>query len=122
MNKSLINTGEPRNVVGHIISGAVASAIISGTINYKKIKEKKISKSEAVKDTVKRTSQGAIATGAAIATANYIGQKGGFLKALTAASVGMVGIYAFEIFDEKLDSKCKVVENDKKDLIKKENQ
>ena len=31
-----INTGTPRNVLGHVISGAIASAVISGAINYKK--------------------------------------------------------------------------------------
>ena len=84
MNQPLINTGEPRNVLGHIVSGAVASALVSGTINYKKLKKEEISSQEAIKDTIKRTSQGAIATGAAIATANYLGQKGGLFKALTA--------------------------------------
>ena len=105
MNQPIINTGEPRNVLGHIVSGAVASAIVSGTINYKKVKDEEISSDEAIKDTVKRTSQGAIATGAAIATANYVGQKGGLFKALTAASIGMAGIYALEVIDEKLNSK-----------------
>lgn len=97
----VINTGEPRNVVGHIVSGAIASALVSGTINYKKVKDEKISTGEAISDTVKLASQGAITTGAAIATANYLGQKGGFLKALYALSIGMAGIYAIEVFDEK---------------------
>jgi len=117
MNQPLINTGEPRNVLGHIVSGAVASAIVSGTINYKKVKEEEISQNEAIKDTVKRTSQGAIATGAAIATANYIGQKGGLFKALTAASIGMAGIYAIEVIDEKLEAKYDAVSHDETDLI-----
>ncbi len=97
-----INTGEPRNVVGHIVSGAIASAIVSGTINYKKTKQKQISQQEAIKDTIKKTTQGGIATGSAIAAANYIGQGNGFMKAMTAISIGMAGIYAVEILDEKL--------------------
>jgi len=97
-----INTGEPRNVVGHVVSGAIASAIISGTINYKKATRAKISTSEAVKDTVKKTAQGGIATGSAIAAANFLGQPNGLLKALTAVSVGMAGIYAIEVLDDKL--------------------
>lgn len=111
MREVLINTGEPRNVLGHIVSGAVASAIVSGSINYKKVKEKKITSKEATRDTVKIASQGAIATGSAIATANYIGQKGGFLKALTALSVGMAGIYAIEVINDKLEEKELVLEN-----------
>lgn len=101
----LINTGEPRNIVGHIVSGAVASAVVAGTINYKKLKEGKVSPNQAIADTVKLTSQGAIATGTAIATANYIGQKGGFMKALYAVSIGMAGIYAIEVFEDKYKSK-----------------
>ena len=105
MKKPLIDTGEPRNVLGHIVSGAVASAIISGSINYKKVKEKKITSKEAARDTVKIASQGAIATGSAIATANYVGQQNGFLKAMTALSVGMAGIYAVEVINDKLEEK-----------------
>lgn len=105
INQVIINTGEPRNVIGHIVSGAIASAIVSGTINYKKLKDEKITKAEAIADTVKLTSQGAIATGAAIATTNYIGQKGGLLKATYALSIGMAGIYALEVIDEKYKNK-----------------
>jgi len=111
MTDPLLNLGEPRNVLGHIVSGAIASAVVSGTINYKKLKENKISQQDAVKDTVKRTSQGAIATGTAIATTNYLGQKGGFLKALTALSIGMSGIYAVELIDDKLGANYAPIEN-----------
>ncbi len=121
MKQPLINTGEPRNVLGHIVSGAVASAIVSGTINYKRVKDEEISQNEAVKDTVKRTSQGAIATGAAIATANYLGQKGGLFKALTAASVGMAGIYALEVIDETLSAKYEALSCEDKVLLEEEN-
>eukprot|EP01155_Anaeramoeba_flamelloides_P032647 Anaeramoba_flamelloidesa94143_119.p4 GENE.a94143_119~~a94143_119.p4 ORF type:complete len:125 (-),score=31.27 a94143_119:930-1304(-) len=121
MYQPTVNTGEPRNVLGHIVSGAVASAIVSGTINYKKLKEEKIEAKDALKDTVKKTSQGAVATGAAIATANYLGQKGGFLKAMTAVSIGMAGIYAIEIIDEKLQEKESIaIENEETELIEKE--
>lgn len=107
---SIINTGEPRNVTGHIVSGAIASAIISGAINYKKVKNNQMNKQDAIKDTIKLTSQGAIATGAAIATANYIGTTNGFAKALGALSVGLMGVYAIEVIDEKIDNK-KLIEN-----------
>ena len=122
MNRPVINTGEPRNVLGHIVSGAVASAIVSGAINYKKVKEEKLDSKEAIKDTVKKTSQGAIATGAAIATANYIGQEGGFFKALTSASIGIAGIYAVEILDDKLESKYLLANNEEKLKLKDNNE
>lgn len=111
MNDIVIDTGAPRNVLGHVVSGAVASAVISGAINYKKAQAKQISNNEAIKDTVKKTSQGAIATGAAIATANYLGQQGGLFKALTAASIGIMGVYALEVIEEKLDQKYLTNEN-----------
>ncbi|MBS9782658.1 MAG: hypothetical protein KGV43_02510 [Arcobacter sp.] len=100
----MINTGEPRNILGHIVSGAVASAVISGAVNYKKYKENKINKNEAIKDTAKMASQGAIATGSAIATANYIGSNNP-LKALSAISVGFLGIYALEVMEDKINDK-----------------
>ena len=111
MKEIVIDTGTPRNVLGHVISGAIASAVVSGAINYKKAQNKQITKKEAIKDTIKRTSQGAIATGSAIATANYLGQKGGLLKAATALSIGMAGIYAIEVIEEKLDQKYLTNEN-----------
>lgn len=111
MKEIIIDTGTPRNVLGHVISGAIASAIVSSAINYKKTQSRQITKKEAIKDTIKRTSQGAIATGSAIATANYLGQKGGLLKAMTALSIGIMGIYAVEIIEEKLDQKYLTTEN-----------
>ncbi len=114
MNSIVINTGEPRNVLGHIVSGAVASGIISGAINYKKLKENEISSTEAIKDTVKVTSQGAIATGAAIATANYVGQPNGVFKALAAAAIGVAGVYAVEKLDEKINDKDLIEDNKEK--------
>jgi len=99
-----INTGTPRNVLGHIISGAIASAVVSGAINYKKYQAGDMKSCEAIKDITKRTSQGAIATGSAIATTNYIGE-GSWLKALTSAAIGVAGVYALEIAQEKLEQK-----------------
>ncbi len=111
MRELVIDTGAPRNVLGHVISGAIASAVVSGAINYKKVKSDELEKKAAIKDTIKKTSQGAIATGAAIATANYLGQKGGLFKALTALSVGAMGIYAVEVIEEQLDNKYLTNEN-----------
>ena len=105
-----INTGTPRNVLGHVISGARASAVISGALNYKKYQNGQIKKCEAIKDTTKKATQGAIVTGSAIATTNYIGE-GNYLRALTSASIGMAGIYALEIIEEKLEQKYLINQN-----------
>ena len=99
-----IDTGTPRNVLGHVISGAIASAVVSGAINYKKTQNGSLNKNCAIKDTVKRASQGAIVTGSAIATTNYIGE-GNYLRAFTALSIGLAGVYALEIIEEKLEEK-----------------
>ena len=40
MKDLTINTGTPRNVLGHVISGAIASAVVSSAINYKKVQLK----------------------------------------------------------------------------------
>lgn len=110
MKKLEINTGPARNVLGHVISGAIASAVVSGAANYKKAQNGEIKTCQAIKDTVKRASQGAIATGSAIATANYIGE-GNWLKALTSLSIGAVGVYALEVVEEKLEQKYLTNEN-----------
>ncbi len=97
------NTDNP--ILRSVITGAVASAVAASTVNYRKVKNKEITATQAVKETVKRSSQGAIATAAAVQTANYLTQKGGFLKAMTTLSVGMAGIYAIEMLDDKLEEK-----------------
>ena len=43
MKEITIDTGAPRNVLGHVISGAIASAVVSGAINYKKVQSREIS-------------------------------------------------------------------------------
>lgn len=118
-NQPLVNN--PTNpVLRSVITGAIASAVASGTVNMKKIKNNEISKSEAAKDVIKRASQGAIATGAAVATASYLTQKGGFFKALTTISVGMAGVYALEVLDDKLQEKYAPISYDEKELIEEE--
>ena len=49
MKEIVIDTGTPRNVLGHVISGAIASAVVSGAINYKKAQNRQITKKEAIK-------------------------------------------------------------------------
>lgn len=107
-------------VLRSVITGAIASAVASSTVNMRKVKNEEISKSDAIKDVVKRSSQGAIATGAAVATAGYLTQKGGFFKALTTISIGVAGVYAIEVLDDKLQEKYAPVCCDEKELIEEE--
>ena len=90
-----IDTGAPRSVAGHVISGSLAAGAVAGALNYNKYKKGEIAKSEAVNNSLKLSAQGGIATGSAIAAANYMGQ-GNFLGMLTAVSLGAMGVYAVE--------------------------
>jgi len=109
----VINTGEERSVTGHVVSGAIASATIAGGLNYSQYKKGAIEKEVAIKNSIKLTLQGGIATGAAIAAANYLG-KGSVLGVLSAISVGVAGVYGVEKISEAIDekmAKVEVVEN-----------
>ncbi len=86
-----------------VLTGTIASAVASSSVNMRKVRNEEITKSEALREIAKRTSQGAIATSAAVATAGYLTQKGSFLKALTTISIGMAGIYAIEVLGDKID-------------------
>lgn len=97
-----IDTGTPRSVTGHFISGAIASSIVASAINYKKYQNNEISQSELVNDTLKTTLQGAIATASAVATTNYIGE-GKIMQAMTAMSIGAMGVYGTHKVYEKLE-------------------
>ena len=111
----MIDTGDERSVTGHFISGTVFSAIFAGAMNYNKYKNEELSKDEMIQDTGRLALQGGIGTASAVATANYVGN-GNYLGALTAISLGAMGIYgvqkASEMIEEKADEaeKVKVIE------------
>ncbi len=95
----MIDTGAPRNVTGHVVSGAIASAAIAGGMQYSQLKQGKVSQKEAIATTVKLSLQGGIATGAAIAAANHLG-RGSIFGVLGALSIGIAGVYAVEKVSE----------------------
>jgi energy-converting hydrogenase Eha subunit H len=97
----MIDTGKPRSVVGYMISGAIASSVVAGAINYNKYKKEEISKNDAIKETIKLTAQGAIATGSATATVYAIGDRKMF-RALHATLFGIASIYIIEKVSEKI--------------------
>lgn len=100
MATTMINMGAPRNVGGHVVSGALASGIVASALNYDRYKKVAISKEDAIKNALKLTVQGGIATGSAIAAANYLG-RGSFLGMLSAVSIGIAGIYGVEKLYDK---------------------
>ncbi len=110
-----IDTGDERSVTGHLVSGTVFSAVFGGSINYAKYKKNEITQKELFNDTVKLALQGGIATASAVATANYIG-KGNWLGALSAASIGAMGVYTTQKVYDKLEiesTKIKEIEDAK---------
>ncbi len=104
MYRLAIDTGTPRNVTGHLVSGALASGTIATAINYNRYKNAEIDKNAAIKNSLKLAVQGGIATSSAIAAANYLG-KGETYKMLSAISLGILGVYTLEKLDEKLNNK-----------------
>lgn len=104
-----IDTGSPRSIPGHIISGGIASGVVAGATNYTKFQRDEISKKDAIKNSLRLTVQGGIAMGSAIAAANYIG-RGNWLGAIGAVSLGLGGIYATQKLSEIVDEKVQKIE------------
>jgi len=105
-----IDTGVPRSVSGHVISGAFASAIVAGAVNYNRYLKSEISKKEALSNSLKRTIQGGIATGSSIAAANHLGS-GNIFGMLTTVSLGAIGVYLVETMSESLINKKETQNN-----------
>ncbi len=111
-----IDTGTPRSVTGHIVSGALASGTIATAFNYNSYKKNEIEKNEAIKKTLKLTVQGAITTSSAVAAANYLG-RGETFKMLGAISLGILGVYALEKIDEKIQNKTLITNEGENNAI-----
>lgn len=110
-----IDMGAPRSVAGHIVSGALASGALAGALNYDKFKKEQMSKNEAVQNTLKLSVQGGIATGSAIAAANYLGQ-GNIFGMLTAVSLGAMGVYATEKVSEQIENRIMIAHQEVKTI------
>ena len=104
-DNTLIDTGAPRSVTGHVVSGAIASAVVAGSINYLRYQKEEITSAEAVRNGLKLTAQGGIATGSAIAAANYLGRNN-FLGFLTAIGIGAAGVYGVEQVSRNLEARA----------------
>lgn len=92
-----IDTGAPRNVYGHAISGAIAVGVVSGVINAKKVKEEQLDKQEAVRNTLKDSIIGGIASATAISVTNNLGDpQKSLLQTLGSLALGAGAVYAVE--------------------------
>lgn len=79
----------------YLVSGTITSGVIAGGLNYNKVKKGEISKDEAIKDTIKLSSQAGVAAGSTIASIQYMINKN-YLNALLSVAVGVGGVMAIE--------------------------
>lgn len=98
-----IDTGTQRHVYGHAVSGGVAVGVVSCISNYTKVREKKIDKTEAARNTLKDVLIGSIATATAVSVANNLGnpQKSIF-QTLGALALGAGAVYAIDKGSEQI--------------------
>ncbi|WP_294963548.1 hypothetical protein [Sulfurimonas sp.] len=107
-----LDTGTQRHILGHAISGAIAVGVVSSVNNAKKVKEEKLQKKEAIRNTIKDSIIGGVATATAISVTNNIGNPNKSLfQALGSLAIGLGAIYTIE--------KSAAIQNEK--LLIKEN-
>lgn len=109
-NDFAIDMGAPRSVAGHVVSGALAGAMVAGALNYNRYLKGEISQKEALSSSLKLTAQGGIATGSAIAAANHLGS-GNILGMLTAVSIGAMSVYAVEKISDNVEDTIQIENN-----------
>lgn len=115
----MINTGAPRSVSGHAISGGIIALIASGAYQYTKFQEGKITQQEAIKTTIKSTLEGSVITACSIAATNVIGDSSKtttqkIALASTYIAIGGAFIYAAQnLFKPK---ECELLQNQQKRL------
>ena len=69
----IINTGSPRSIKGHAISGALMGLMMSGVREYSKYKQGAISKDRFLQVALKSGLEGGIIASSGIADANALG-------------------------------------------------
>ncbi|WP_289242837.1 hypothetical protein [uncultured Campylobacter sp.] len=115
----MINTGSPRSVSGHAVSGAILALMVSGAYQYAKLKDGQTTQDEAIKSTLKATFEGAAVGACAIAAANVIGNPN---KSTTSKivetgayiAIGTAFVYGMQnVFKPKA---CKTLQNQQKRL------
>lgn len=88
----------------YLISGTITSGVIAGGLNYTKVKKDEITKDEAIKETLKISSQAGIAAGSTIAAVQYMTNKN-YLSAFLSVTVGVGGVMAIEKVCDKQNTK-----------------
>ncbi|MDE5603411.1 MAG: hypothetical protein K2I71_05785 [Helicobacter sp.] len=106
----LINTGTPRSIMGHAISGAIIGCMLSGIYEFSQYKQGKTPKDKALKNTLKATLEGGIITASGIAATNALGNTSknplqNTLEATTYVALGLASVYGIsQLINTKLAS------------------
>lgn len=95
----LLNTGTPRSVQGHGVSGALFGLILSAAFELNNCKKGVVDKKAAAKRISKATLEGGIIAASGIAAANALGDESkspilSTLQAISYVGVGIAGVYA----------------------------
>ncbi|WP_104722132.1 hypothetical protein [Helicobacter mesocricetorum] len=107
----LIDTGTPRSIVGHAISGAIIGCMLSGIYEASQYKQGNTSKDKALKNTLKATLEGGIITASGIAATNALGNTSktplqNSLEATACIALGLASAYGIsQLINTKLVSK-----------------
>ncbi|ARQ99919.1 MULTISPECIES: hypothetical protein [Campylobacter] len=113
----MINTGTPRSISGHAVSGGIVAFMVSGAYQYAKFKDGKTTKNQAIQTTLKSTLEGAIIGACAIAAANTIGDpnKSTINKiAQAGAYIAIGGAFAYAAQNLLKPKECKTLQNQQK--------
>lgn len=99
----IIDTGTPRSVKGHAVSGALFALMLSSAYEYAGFKAGQKDKKLIGKNIAKATLEGGIIAASGIAAANELGSSNksvlrSSLEALGYVSVGIAGVYALNKF------------------------
>ena len=102
----IANTGTPRSVTGHAISGGLIALRLSGAYAYRKYKDNTITKQEAIAETLKTTLEGGIITACGVAAANALGNNTktstqGLVEAVAFVAVGAASVYGIQTLTHK---------------------
>lgn len=96
-NNYTLDTGTPRHVVGHAVSGAVLFGFISGIVNVKKCRNGEIDRNEAIRNTLKDSAVGSVMSATSVAVANDLGNPNkNMLQTAGTLALGAGAIYAIE--------------------------
>lgn len=95
----ILDTGTPRSVKGHAVSGAIFALVLSSAYEYAKKGQK--DKKALAKRIAKASIEGGIVAASGIAAANALGDKdkGAFrnaFEALLCVGAGIAGVYAVD--------------------------